>query len=76
MADEGPLESDLEELGDDEPETTPCPDCGAEIYEDSPQCPVCGYYVLAGAGSSYNPPWWWLLAAGAVIAAFVCYILI
>ena len=30
---------------DDESETLPCPQCGAEVYEDAEQCPACGTYV-------------------------------
>jgi len=77
MPDEGPLESDLDELGDDGPETAPCPACGAEIYDDSPRCPVCGEYVLTSVSYSPGPvPLWVLLAAVAAIAAFLFYILL
>ncbi len=76
MLDEGPLDSDLEELGDDGPETAPCEACGAEIYEDSPRCPACGEYILKSASYSYRPlPAWVLLAAMAAIAAFLFYIM-
>lgn len=75
--DEGPLECDLEELGgDDAPQTAPCSACGAEIYDDSVQCPVCGQYILGGSGASHRLTWWWVLAAVAALVAFVCYILI
>ena len=77
LPDEGPLESDLEELGgDDGPDTAPCPACGAEIYDDSPQCPVCGEYIFATAAATHRWPWWWVLAAAAALIAFVCYILV
>ena len=77
LPDEGPLESDLEELGgDDGPETAPCPNCGAEIYDDSPRCPVCGQYIFATAGTTHRLTGWWLLAAAVAIIAFVCYILL
>jgi len=76
MLDEGPLESDLEELDDDSSETDTCPECGAEIYEDSPRCPACGHYILKSASYSYRPlPAWVLLAAIAAIAALLFYIL-
>ena len=77
MLDEGPLDSDLEELGDDdEPETVPCPACRAEIYEDSPQCPVCGEYIFHRSGAGHRWPWWWMLATAAAIISFVAYILL
>ena len=24
-----------------------CPECGADVYEDAPQCPQCGWYVTS-----------------------------
>jgi uncharacterized paraquat-inducible protein A len=30
---------------DEEVDLVECPECGAEVYEDSVQCPVCGSYV-------------------------------
>jgi hypothetical protein len=74
---EGPLESDLEELGDDgEPQTAPCPLCGVEIYDDSVQCPACKQYIFPTAGTRHRWPWWWALAAAVALIAFVCYILV
>ena len=75
--DEGPLESDLEELGGaGGPETAPCGACGAEIYDDSVQCPACGQYIFAAVGATHRWPWWWVLAAAVALIAFVCYILV
>jgi hypothetical protein len=77
LADEGPLESDLEELGgDDESSTAPCSACGAEIYDDSPQCPACGQYILATGNSTHGLTRWYLIAAAIALIAFVCYILL
>ena len=77
LPDEGPLESDLEEFDDnDEPETEPCPACGAEIYDDSPQCPACGEYIFATAGATHRWPLWLVVATAAALIAFVCYILV
>ena len=77
LPDEAPLESDLEEFGDDdEPATTPCSACGAEIYDDSPRCPVCGEYIFATAGAAHRLAWWWVLAAVVALIALVCYILV
>jgi hypothetical protein len=28
-----------------ESETEPCPDCGAQVYEDADRCSKCGRYV-------------------------------
>ena len=77
LLDEGPLESDLEEFGDDdEPATEPCPACGADVYDDSPQCPYCGVYIFTTSGTTYNWPWWWVLVAAAALIAFISYILV
>ena len=42
---EYPDEEDFQDHDDDLAETLPCPECGREIYEDSPTCPHCGCYV-------------------------------
>jgi len=77
LSDERPLESDLEELGDDDrPATAPCNACGTEIYDDSVQCPACGQYIFATAGATHRLTWWWVLAAAVALVAFICYILV
>jgi len=54
-----------------------CPNCGAEIFEDTPRCPVCEAYVAEGGGAtSAKPAWvvatailclgmalWWILSS-------------
>lgn len=32
-----------------------CPDCGVDVYEDSPNCPHCGWFVTQQSG--WNPSW-------------------
>lgn len=46
--DEYPDESDYPD--DDESLTQPCPACGADVYEDAEQCPVCGEYITWRTG--------------------------
>jgi endogenous inhibitor of DNA gyrase (YacG/DUF329 family) len=55
---------DEDEADDDSSLTVPCPECGAEIYEDAVQCPVCGTYVTHDARDAWSgrPAWW--IAAG------------
>ncbi|OUT68062.1 MAG: hypothetical protein CBB70_07295 [Planctomycetaceae bacterium TMED10] len=56
---EYPDEADsADELGDDSTQTIICPACEGEIYEDAPQCPVCGHYITAHDQSRKS--WWWL----------------
>jgi hypothetical protein len=57
---------------DDGPPTVPCRHCGAEILEDSEQCPKCGRYLSeedAPATVGKSGPWWILvlLALAAVV---------
>jgi predicted nucleic acid-binding Zn ribbon protein len=60
---------------DDGPPTVPCPHCGADILEDSEQCPKCGSYVSkedAPAGSGKSAAWWVLvLLALAVVLMWI-----
>jgi hypothetical protein len=43
--DEGPLESDLDDSGDDDSDE--CPHCGASIYHDVERCPNCCQYIAS-----------------------------
>jgi hypothetical protein len=64
---------DDDALDDDTAEVMPCPECGAEIYEDAEQCPVCGCYVTFGTSpwSGRSPIWIVLGIAGIVAVIFV-----
>ena len=75
--DEDPLESDIEELGDENrPKIDCCGGCGADVYDDSVQCPVCGQYIFSTTAITDRRSWLWVLVAAAVIIAFLCYVLI
>ncbi len=57
---------------DDLSETCPCPNCGADVYEDAEQCPVCGQYITPGGRNLWSgrSSWWvllGLLGVGAVL---------
>lgn len=56
--DEDSYDDGYDDLDDEEGSTIPCPDCGADIYEDADACPHCGTYLYHGyhAGSYY--PWY------------------
>jgi endogenous inhibitor of DNA gyrase (YacG/DUF329 family) len=45
---------------EDESALVPCPQCGADIYEDAVQCPVCGEYVTHGTRAWEGRPGWWI----------------
>jgi hypothetical protein len=60
--------------GEDDEETlvVSCPSCGADVYEDAEQCPVCGDYIVHAAGVwSGKPVWWILLGLVGVVAVIV-----
>jgi len=46
---------------DDEPLTLPCPECGADVYEDAVRCPACGYYITHPTSVWHGRPGWWIL---------------
>lgn len=55
----------------DEDSTVECSSCGAEVYDDSIRCPVCGEYITTGSTSL--PPIWkftaiFILVLGAIMA--------
>ena len=63
--DEDPYEDEYaadgygDDWSDDEPaETLPCPNCGTEVYEDAPACPVCGEYVTRSRVATAGMPRW------------------
>lgn len=59
-----------DEVDDDAVETLPCPHCGAEIYEETERCPVCGEYVTFRTSVwSGRPVWWIVLGLIGLVAA-------
>lgn len=46
---------------DGESLTFPCSNCGADVYEDAPQCPVCGEYVTRSSSATAGMPTWMLV---------------
>jgi predicted nucleic acid-binding Zn ribbon protein len=49
---EGPSAADLERFGDP---THTCPECGAEVYEDSELCHICGHMFERPARAKSSP---------------------
>lgn len=66
-------DEDYEGSDDDEATlTTACPECGADVYEDTPRCPACGNYVTHGTNVwSGRPNWWILLGLLGVVATIL-----
>jgi hypothetical protein len=51
---------DGDDFDGDEGELLPCPECGADIYEESQQCPYCGSYVTFSTHPFTGRAWWWV----------------
>ncbi len=52
-----------------------CPQCGAEIPENSATCPACGFSLASPAPASSKGKTWWLtlkltMTVGAILALF------
>ena len=60
--------------GEDDDYTVECPECGADVYEDAEQCPVCGNYIIH-TSSSYpwkdRPMWWIVIGVMGILAVLL-----
>jgi uncharacterized paraquat-inducible protein A len=45
-----------------------CPECGADVYEEAPQCPACGCYVSHAPRTAL--PIRWKIVAVVILIAF------
>lgn len=54
---------------DDESDTVPCGACGAEVYEDALQCPICNEYL--STGRTRRPMWFYVAVAITGLAALI-----
>ena len=63
---------DADQHDDESSETLPCPNCGAEIYEDTERCPHCGEYVTpTGSLWAGRPAWWIILGILGTLATII-----
>jgi len=62
---------ELDDEFDDVAETVPCPNCGAEIYEEAERCPECGDYVTFGTNAWSGRPLWWIVLGMLGVVAMV-----
>jgi hypothetical protein len=67
---------------DPDEESTPtvsCAHCGAEVFEDAFQCPVCGAYLTGGSADSHlwsgRPGWWIVLGLLGILAVVAVLVL-
>ena len=56
-------------------EVYPCPECGAEVYEDASVCPECGAFVSPHTNLWAGRSCWWI-ALGLLGIAAVCWSLV
>ncbi|MHB1037117.1 MAG: zinc-ribbon domain-containing protein [Pirellulales bacterium] len=56
---------------DDTTDTRACPQCGAEVYEDAVECPVCGSYITFSTHAWSGRPGWWIALGIAGIIALI-----
>ncbi len=71
VAEEEAWDNEEWDRDEDEP-TVPCPYCGRQIYEDSPQCPHCQQYISEEDAPPSRKPWWIIL--GAVLCLLVIWL--
>ena len=73
MADDWDDDFDGEEFDEEDDETlvVSCPKCGADVYEDAEQCPVCGDYIVYETRVWSGKPLWWILLGLIGIVAVV-----
>lgn len=45
----------------DEAETIVCSECGTDVYEDSPLCPVCGHAMSRSRSPLAGRPNWYVI---------------
>lgn len=62
-----------DDLTDDWQETdlVTCPNCQAEISEESVRCPICGDYVTLKSDLWQGKSWWWILVGLLGMAATI-----
>ena len=56
---------------DDETSTIRCPNCGTDVYEEAPQCPMCGEYVTFSTSVWDGKPVTWIVLGMAGIIAVI-----
>ena len=71
--DEYPDELDCpDEIDDDSTQTIFCAAGGGEIYEDAPQCTLCGHYITGH--DRLRKSWWWPAIVIALLISFLLWI--
>jgi hypothetical protein len=71
-------EADEDWSGDDDwsdeaSPTIPCPECGADVYEESEHCPACGHFLLPDSSHPWlaKPAWFVILGLVGILATLI-----
>ena len=49
-----------EDADPDESDVVTCPKCGADVYEDAEQCPICGEWIEHSTHPFSGRAWWFV----------------
>jgi hypothetical protein len=73
---------DSEEIGDDDldvggddSETLPCPECGKPVYEQADRCPICGSFIIGGNPTQRQPRWVLVVVIVMILVVLVVWVL-
>jgi len=69
-------ETDEAEIDSADEATVACPYCGAEMFEDAPQCAACGNYISAEDHPAAPKPTWIVVTAVLCLAMALGWVLI
>lgn len=69
--DEQEIDGDVDEVDSEDDIAIACPACGREIYEDAPQCPYCGEYVVSQPATWKSRPQWFIILGVLGIVAVI-----
>ena len=61
MTDDWEEDGNWTDDSDEASDTIACSNCGADIYEDAEQCPVCHEYVTSSHSAWESKPTWWIV---------------
>ena len=62
---------EVDDDGDLDEPTVPCPYCRREIHEDAARCPYCEQYISQDDAPPARKPWW--IIAGAAICLYIAW---
>jgi hypothetical protein len=74
--DDDPAESEMDQdIGREQAEETPCPYCGAMIYEQAERCPACGKYISEEDQSTPKVNWVFVAVVLTILGIIIVWIM-